>query len=130
MVLGQGLKGMFITAIVWEECEPASSDLEVGPGGGDVWAGTKDGVIVIIHDGEGADVDGEDRGEQAQPVYDPGLTVREVATGDGVIAVEEGAADTAGEAVIDADFTIFDVRAARKTHDSPRFNRSNGELMD
>lgn len=56
--------------------------------------------------------------------------MREVATGDGVIAVEEGAADTAGEAVIDGDFTIFDVRTAWKTHDSPRFSRSNGELMD
>lgn len=54
---------MLIGAIVWEECEPSSGDLEVGPGGDDVGAGTKDGVIVIIHDGEGADVDGEDGGE-------------------------------------------------------------------
>lgn len=56
--------------------------------------------------------------------------MREVATCNGVKAVEEGAADTASEAVIDTDFAVFDVRAAWKPHGSPRFIRSNGELMD
>jgi len=43
---------------------------------------------------------------------------------------EEGAADAPGEAVIDTDFTIINVETAWESHGSPRFNTSNGELMD
>jgi hypothetical protein len=85
---------------------------------------------VSRHDSVGADFDGEDRGELSQPVDEPGFTVGEVAVGYGVEAAEESAADATAEAVIDPFLTIFDVRAASQSHDSPRFTRTNSELRD
>jgi len=128
--IGRGFELVLLVVIVREECQPAGSDFEVRPGGGDIGAGTEDEVEVVSHDGVGADIDGEDGGEMAQPVEQQGFTVREVAMSDRIEATEESAADTPAEAVIDTFLTIFDVSAARETHGSPRFNRSNGELMD
>jgi len=87
-------------------------------------------VEVICHDGVGADIDGEDGGEMAQPVEKQGFTVREVVMSDRIETTEESAADTSAETVKDAFLTIFDVSASWETHGSPRFSTSNGELKD
>ena len=48
-----------------EESEPTGSDLVIGPEGDDIGTDAEDGVIVIFEDGEGADFDSEDSGEDA-----------------------------------------------------------------
>jgi hypothetical protein len=111
------------------EGKPAEGDLTIGPGGGDIGASAKDFVDMSIHDGKGADIDGEDGGEEAQPVDDPGFTVGEVAAGDGVESAESGAADATVKTMIDGDFIFADVGAARKCHGSPHFRWINGERM-
>jgi hypothetical protein len=85
---------------------------------------------VVVHDGAGADIDGEDGGEVVQLVVEPGFTVREVAAGQRIETTEEGAADAAGETVIDTDDSIFDLGASGEGHGSPRFTLSNDGLMD
>ncbi len=51
LLIGGRFEVIFIVVIVREEGEPAGSDLEVGPGGDDVGAGTKDEVVVVGEDG-------------------------------------------------------------------------------
>jgi hypothetical protein len=114
----------------WEEGKPASGDFAVGPGGGEVGAEAEDGVVVGSEDGVGADFDGEEGGEGAQPVDDPGFTVGEVALSEGIEAAEEGAADATGEAVVDAFLVILDVSASRQSHGSPPFDMSNWRPME
>ena len=102
---------------VGAEREPAASDFVVGPGLGDIGACAQDEVVVVIEDGVVEDVDGEDGGEELETVLEPGFTVGEVATGGRVEAAEEGAADAAAEAMVDADGIVLDEFAARKSHD-------------
>lgn len=130
LLLTRGFNDILFAVVVREEGQPAGSDFAIGPGGDDVGAGAQDGVIVIIHDGVGADFDGEDSGELVQPVDEPRFTVGEVALRDGVETGEKSAADTPAEAVVDPFFTIFDVSAAWESHGSPRFTITNGEHMD
>ena len=75
---------------------------------------------MVCEDGVGADVDGEDGGEETEAIDNPGFTVGEVSLGKGVEAAEEGAADAPAKAVIDADFVVVDVGTARHGHRSPR----------
>jgi len=98
--------------LFWRERNPAGGDFSIGPGGGDIGAEAENVVEMGIHDGIGDDIDGEDGGEEAQPVENPDFTVREVAAGYGVEAAEKGAADAAGVAVVDPFFTITDVLAS------------------
>ena len=116
---GRGERGLIKNAFTREESEPAQSDVAIWQRGEEVWSSTEDGVIVIIHDRIGADVDGEDRGEEFQSIDEPLLAVGEVAVGRGVEAAEEGTADTSVEAVIDTFLAIVDVFAARQSHGSP-----------
>jgi hypothetical protein len=102
------------------EGNPAGSDFQIGPGCGDIGAQAENIVEMRVHDGIGTDIDGEDGGEEAQPVDNQGFTVREVSTGYGIEAAEKGAADAAGVAVIDTFFTITDIFASGQCHSSPR----------
>jgi len=95
-----------------EEGEPAGSDFAIGPDGDDIGAGSKEGVVVIVHDGVGPDFDGEDGGEVAQSFEQPGFAVGEVPFGNWVISGQEGAADAAAEAMVHPNLTIFDISAA------------------
>jgi hypothetical protein len=74
-----------------------------------------------IHDGKGADIDGEDGGEEPQPVDNPGFAVREVAASDGIESAQASATDATVKAMIDGDFAFTDVLAAGKRHGSPHF---------
>ena len=103
------------------EGKPAEGDLTIGPGGGDIGASAKDFVDMSIHDGKGADIDGEDGGEEPQPVDNPGFTVREVAASDGIESAQASATDATVKAMIDGDFAFTDVMAAGKRHGSPHF---------
>lgn len=121
---------MFFAVVVRAESQPSGSDFEIGPGLDEIGAGAEDGVVMIIHDGIGADVDGEDAGEEVQSVKDPSFAVGEVAAGDGIEAGEESAADAPSEAVIDTDFAIFDVGTAWKPHGLPPIRIPNDRLTN
>lgn len=50
------------------ESKPAGGDFIVGPSVGDIGTNAKSYVIVVGHDGEGRDIDGEDGGKEAETV--------------------------------------------------------------
>lgn len=104
-----------------EEGEPTDSHIAIGPGVDDLGEDAEDDVVVIRHDGVRGDLDGEDGGEEPQPIQDPSFTVREVAVRDGVESGEESSADTPVEAMINAFMTFANVFAAGQCHSSPHF---------
>jgi hypothetical protein len=55
--------------------------------------------------------------------------VREIPPGESITSAEVCPADAPGEAMIYSDLSFNDVFAARESHESPRFNITNGELM-
>lgn len=133
--IGQGLdllvkiggRFSFRAVSIGAEGEPTAGDIGIGPGIGDIGACTEDGVVMVFEDGVVEDIDSEDGGEEAQSIFDPGFTVGEIAAGKRIEAAEESAADTAGEAVIDADGIFRDIVAAWQGHVSPPYKRFNGE---
>ena len=50
---------------------------------------------VIGHHGKGADVDGEDGGQQFQSLHDPGFSVVEVFAAIAILAAQKGSAHAA-----------------------------------
>ena len=48
LLIGRRFEVILVAVIAREEGEPAGSDLKIGPGGGDVGAGTKDEVVVVL----------------------------------------------------------------------------------
>ena len=102
-----------------EEGEPTGGDFPIGPGGDEVGAKAQDGMVVIHHDGVGADLDGENGGEIAQAAGDPDFTVGKIAAREGVESIEESAADASAEAVIDTFLSFLDIFAAWQGHGSP-----------
>jgi len=110
------------------EGKPTGSYLVIGPGGGEIGAEAEDVMEMGIHDGVGADIDGEDGSEELESTDNQSFTVREIASCDGVTAAEERTSDAAGVAMINAFFTIPDIFASRKSHRSPPFYISNEQL--
>ena len=62
-------------------------------------------------------INAEEPGERAQPIENPGLTVRVITTGVGVGAAQESSSDAASDAVINAHaLLVDDVAAGRGRH--------------
>jgi len=61
----------FSTAAVGEEGNPSLCDLLVGPGIGDIGSGAEGFVVMVMHDAEGADVDGKYGCEELEAVREP-----------------------------------------------------------
>jgi hypothetical protein len=102
-----------------KELQPASSHLAVGPTGSDIRAGTEDSVIMIPHNGVGADLYSEDGSEMLQAVDKPCLTVGEVPACERIESTQESPADAPAEAVIYTFLSFLDIFAARQCHNSP-----------
>ena len=51
--------------MVRREGEPADGDIPIGPGGDEAGEDTEDEVVVVMKDGVGTDLDGEDGGKKA-----------------------------------------------------------------
>ena len=64
-----------------EESQPAPGHLPVGPLGYDIRTQAQEEMVVVDHDREGTDIDGEDGGQKAQPFDQPCFTVREIPAG-------------------------------------------------
>jgi hypothetical protein len=67
---------------------------------------------VVSHNGITADLDAEESGEVAQPIENPGLTVRVITTGVRVDATQESSSDAASDAVRNAHTLLVDDLAA------------------
>jgi hypothetical protein len=82
-------------------------------------------MVMIIHDAEGADVDGEEGGEESEAVFEPLAAMGEVAAGSGIEAAEESTADAAGGAMVDGDLVVLDIVSSGQSHGSLSFILSN-----
>lgn len=61
---------------------------------------TKDEVQVFGHDCVGGDINGEDSGQERETLDDPGFTMFVILACKVILAVQEGAPDTAVNAVV------------------------------
>jgi hypothetical protein len=82
------------------ESAPAFQDFTRRPPGGALGRVAKHEVMVVVHQRAGAEVDGEDLGEEGEALDDQLSAVVEGLAGDGIQAAEEGATDAAADAVV------------------------------
>ena len=80
---------------------------------------TQNGVIVILQDGVGTDLDSENAGQMPQSIDQPCFTVGEIPSCAGVESIEECSSYAPAEAMIDSFFPFLDIGAAWQCHGSP-----------
>ena len=112
--LGQGVQGVLLAGVErlgilqvalnqqrpLEQPGPAFEDFAHIPAPGPFAVDAHDDVEVVAHHGIGGDIDGEDAGQLLDAVGDPAPAVGVVLAGLVVLAAQEGAADTAVDAVV------------------------------
>ncbi len=92
-------------------------DFSVGPLLDTVRSIAEHKMQMVAHNGVTTHINSEEPGEVAQPIENPGLTVRVITTGVRVGAAKEGSADAPSDAVINADERLLEnVAVGRGRH--------------